>query len=434
MGFIPPNNVAAVSGMRYYLVAIPDDDAYLAAAMGVYTELANHWKWGEEAEDPDSDQIEQQWLDAIFETLEMIMTNPLNTLIDQTDEIESLLRALNQVRDVCCPSNVTYLDPTNLPTDSGYHWDSELGSPPSTWGDGETVADADDYKQLLCAQADRYVDYLVDVASQFEKALAAGAIILGVVAAALTVLAGIGLLIEIAYLDAASAVSAIASGGVSGVFSGASDSIEAARDDIKCAFISLNPTRLSDIIQSTVSSLAWSIFFQYLDYASPLYIAETGEYNGEYLDVARDDSCDDCPLYEDSGFMFWVSAGSVHDEYQSDVDMHQLDMYYYRPYKAVGDHASVDNFQLNVQSDSTTKKNVKYVVTDTQKDAGCGDNPVILFFDKNLTLVDSVANSEVPGWTGEEDNSSRCNHQCSKDTASPYGYIEFYCAPASGGA
>src|SRR3990172_864835 len=90
-----PEDVAGVSGTRWFLVAVPYDPAYTRAAMDIYTDMANYWKWGMEGPVPtDSDLAAQQWANAIAETLEALEMGFPDILLGYIDEVEELLQAL----------------------------------------------------------------------------------------------------------------------------------------------------------------------------------------------------------------------------------------------------------------------------------------------------------------------------------------------------
>lgn len=82
------------------LIAVPDRPEYLQAGLGHLTDLAHWYFWGLEGREPGSEDAAQSWHIANAATLELWDMNPLQTLIDQTDELESLLRQLIEAQ--CC--------------------------------------------------------------------------------------------------------------------------------------------------------------------------------------------------------------------------------------------------------------------------------------------------------------------------------------------
>src|SRR3972149_9905581 len=96
-----PDDIGSVEGNRWFLVAVPDDAAFIAAAMDVYSSLTNFWKWGLEGPVPnDSDEAGQLWANAVDETLEALEMGFPQTLLGYIDDVENLLRAMQRV--ACC--------------------------------------------------------------------------------------------------------------------------------------------------------------------------------------------------------------------------------------------------------------------------------------------------------------------------------------------
>lgn len=219
------------------------------------------------------------------------LTVPLHfdDLIPLVDEVETLLREIKALSGACCPDNVTYFPPTGVP-DAGY--DPVDGPAPSTWGPDEPVADLDDYHELICGAAHAYVDYLVSVGDTLDSLVLSGAVVVGALAAILGILSGAGLLVAIEYSAVAGVVSAIVAGATSSLFGDASDALEAARSDLICSMLHFDGQDLADLIQATVSGLAWTLFFSHIDYQNALNVMQTGEYEGATMPVVRRTDCD----------------------------------------------------------------------------------------------------------------------------------------------
>lgn len=285
-----PANPASIEGWRYYLVAIPDDDVAVSAAWAIYSELMNNWAWGLEGLEANSPVMAQVWADALFETIRIRTMGFPDNLLGYIDEVESLLTAIRDAQNLwsgCCE---------NLSVSAGgvtTEIAPDVGDPPATWGDGETVADWSDWKQLMCGAADVYVDHLVRQAEQIHTLLAVGAIGIGIVGGILGLLSGAGIILAIAYGSAASVTGGLASYIGSTLFNTASDDIEDAREDIRCAAL-FGPSSLAAAVQAAVSATVWDVFFKWVDYDSTWATLAEGGANGEYLDVLRSTDCAGC--------------------------------------------------------------------------------------------------------------------------------------------
>lgn len=189
MGYDLPEDVGAVTGVRWFLVAVPDDPAYTRAALGAYTDLGHYWKWGLEGPVPvESDLAAQQWLDAIAETMEALEMGFPDILLGHIDGVETLLQSL--LDKPCCEGGDVYdivTDPDGviqpLPDETGGDIVRDEGDPPGG------IVDWPTYDQRLCEAAARFADSLPG----WITALEAMSIIvsLGLVAAAAYLIAGL---------------------------------------------------------------------------------------------------------------------------------------------------------------------------------------------------------------------------------------------------
>ena len=288
MAFTAPDDVESVTELTYFLVAIPDDEKYIQAAMGSYTNLANRWLWGEETEHEDSEEIQQQWLNAIAETLEAYEMGFAATLLGHVDEIEALLQALQGIGS-CCGDNLTYLPTTPVPNDDELTYED---NEPATWGDSETVDDLDDYQDILCGAAHSYVDLLVYQSNQMDGLVEGSLLTIAAIGTILGALAtaGLSLLVEAALASAI--FTAIMASWIVDLFSDAGTALESARSAIICAIFTGDEDDVKTVIQGAVSATAWTLFFQWLDYQSAINTMLYGEYDGSYLDVRRGEECD----------------------------------------------------------------------------------------------------------------------------------------------
>jgi hypothetical protein len=289
MGYKLPENVAAVSGLQWLLVAIPDDAAYRTAALGAYGDLAAVHKWGLEGIVADSYVARQQWLDAILATMELLEMDFPQLLLDKLD---TLIAAQ-------CPCGDLYVGPTvQVPNPDGI--DYESGPVPDTWGEAEEPADLGELQDLICGAAHDYVDWLVSSANQLDSLVELGVLSAAIVASiwgALNTM-GISLLVEIGL--AAEIFEAITSNYVTDLFSDAASAIESARDDIICAMLTGDGANVKSAIEANVSNAAYLALYFWLDYQSSVNAALTGTNgSGEYLTPRLGEDCP-CDYYEDA--------------------------------------------------------------------------------------------------------------------------------------
>src|SRR3990172_7972989 len=128
-----PEDVAGVSGTRWFLVAVPDDPAYTRAAMDIYTDMANYWKWGLEGPVPnDSNLAAQQWANAIAETLEALEIGFPDILLGYIDGVEALLQAIRD-KPICCDNFGFEAIGGDENTGGAIDVEDGVGDPPETW-------------------------------------------------------------------------------------------------------------------------------------------------------------------------------------------------------------------------------------------------------------------------------------------------------------
>lgn len=178
-----PDDVAAVSGLRWYLVAVPDDVTYGRVALGVYTSLAKYWQWGLEGPVPiDSDLAAQQWADAIDATLEALEMGFPDILLGYIDDVETLLQQLVSKADgaTCCGSQ-TWNEITWAPIGGDTQIiisDTDANNDPSTFPvtpatdpDDDGIVTLDDLRDYLCGAAYIWVDTAIDILKVAKWAL-----------------------------------------------------------------------------------------------------------------------------------------------------------------------------------------------------------------------------------------------------------------------
>ena len=419
------------------LSAIQDDDSrpwelfYLSpAAVAALSQMRDMLLWYETRW---TNYDDQEIVIDFASDLHDQMSAPLHLedLIEFIDELEPkmdlILAALDVLKNVsgCCPDNTTVFPPDGIGNPDGYSYFD--GPFPDTWGDGESVGDLADYQDLLCGAAHHYVDYLAGIGAQIDSMVSNAALGVAVVAAALGILSGAGILIDVAFAVAAGGTTDILANWITDLLGDASDAIEAIRDEVVCAIFSGDGQNVADTIESEISSLAWQTFFRWIDYQSAINVMLTGEYQGEYLPVERGLECDCLPPGEDTTYHFFTSGGSVIDLLNGGANVHNTAIYTYHVYRLSGNHASVETFNLNFNNGSETRVPLDMHITAVQYRTGFGGTQVVQLYDETLgTMVAHIDKADIP-YSGDVDGIGRVNHLATKDTYSPdVGYIEFY--------
>lgn len=308
--FLPPPPPV----VSWFFVAVPGVEAYERAAWDAYTNLANEWMWGAEVQAPNSAAIRQDWLQAIDLTLEAYEMGFPTILLDHIDEIETILRTMQG--EGCCDNQLTLLppEPVENPDDLGYD-----DPPPAEWGDGEPVADVDDWHDILCGAAHDYLDLLIYQANQMDSLVINSLLTIAAIGTILAALATVGLSLLIEAALAAGIFTAITGAWVNDLFADAGEAIDSVREEIICAVLTSNPQAVADEIEAAVSATAWTVFFQWLDYESAVNTMLYGGHEGEFMEVRRGESCP-CDSYTfdhtftfDSDQDFWATTNGAWD-------------------------------------------------------------------------------------------------------------------------
>jgi hypothetical protein len=253
--------------------------------------LSEQLTWQKTFRLDDYDWSDKDLLDADVADLQRNLTMPTNLsdIIQYIDEIEELLRGLQEIgitgQGACCGNTAPISEEKTLENDD------YPTTPPAYWGD-EPVTDSDDWQQLVCGAAHAYVDLLTNTSDELEHLVTAGALVVGAIAGILALLSGAGILLAVGYGTAATITSGVISGAILGTFGSASDDLEAARDEIVCAITHGDEELLSDAIETTVSGLAWSLWFQHIDYSSAWATMVDGFNQNGSLPVDRREDCD----------------------------------------------------------------------------------------------------------------------------------------------
>lgn len=184
-----PGDVAGVDGMRYFLVALPDDSAFLRAALAIYSELENAYKWGLEGQVvPDSEIAAQKWAAAVAETVRLIQMAWPDQVLSYIDQVEQILRALQLITGGCCDSD---------PSDGGLYTDpvvDGVGSVPQEIIDAGYATDANDWEGFAsykCMIAHVAVDDIQAKLLKLAPLLEAGGTVIGGVATIIGIITAI---------------------------------------------------------------------------------------------------------------------------------------------------------------------------------------------------------------------------------------------------
>lgn len=428
MGYKPPVDVESVEGLAYFFVAVPNDPAYITAAWGAYTQLADVWNWGLEKVDQLAPEIRQQWLTAISETLEAHEMGFPTTLLNYIDEIETLLQELKGVQG-CCPDNVTYLPGPTVGNPNNYEYG---GTHPTTWGESTDTTSQEDYDEVVCGAAHDYVDYLVSTAVTLDSLVQNKLLVVAAIATLLGALAtgGLSLLIEVGLAGAI--FTAIVGGWSASLFTTASTAIENARATIVCAIISGVGQDVEDAIEAVISASAYNLWFKWIDYQSAINTMLTGALNGEYLEPRLGETCEPClPAEEDSGY--FINATARH--FDTGVSLNGEELVWYHVYKVKGDSAGRWWAQMKRPDINGQRYNeIKFTILEVNRGDsgdGCADTYGIQIKDKDDTPLLQVLAANAEAYTGTTDDANRIEGTCMGATSesADFGFMRFYCEP-----
>lgn len=304
-------------GLRWFLVAVPEDTEFVRAALGAYTELAHAWQWGAEGRETGSDEAARLFQVALDETMRAWEMGLLDDIVDSIDEVEELLAALGTVGGYICCDDVSAtgdIVTTDVVPNEG---------PVPDYGD-TTPADWDEWHEFLCNAAHMYVDARIVQAVELSNLLKAGTVIIGAVASILSLGAAVGLILTIKYA-AATAVTAGLAGAGSLDLDNAASELEAARDDIVCAV--MNGTSLAVAIEDAVSSLSWNLLFRWIDYDS--HRAQL--YNGDGIPAISRTDCN-CDPPSETQIIVCIGTLVETDTYSSasPAGCHRVDLWWSR--------------------------------------------------------------------------------------------------------
>jgi len=164
---LPDGGPPYTADLRWFLVAVPDDVAFVRAAMGAYTELTKYFMWGHEGKEPGRNEAAQVWEAAVAATLEALEMGFPDILLGHIDEVETLLQFIVD-KNVCCPA--TGIE--DVVTD----WQDVVGDVIDTSGGDVVVgvgdpppgaADWTQFQSKLCDGASKYADGLIAMVDNF---------------------------------------------------------------------------------------------------------------------------------------------------------------------------------------------------------------------------------------------------------------------------
>jgi hypothetical protein len=243
------------------------------------------------------------------------------SLLENQRDILDALRNLQM--GACCPDN-TSLFGDEIETDLT----PGVGDPPATWGDTQEVASWDEWFNLLCAAADRYVDFLIDSANEAQKLINQAALTIAIIAAILALMSGAGILIKISYTSAAGAFNGIVAYLGTQAFSDAAARIDASREHIICA---IKDDDLRSIMEQVLGPVLW-VFYQYVQWENATNILwEGGVPGGDQLAPVTGIACPDCenlpPIGADT---IWTDLlGQTPNVIGADCNHVRFDVWYY---------------------------------------------------------------------------------------------------------
>ena len=256
--------------------------------------VAEQLTWEKTFRTPDYDWADKDTLDAEVHDLIRWLSMPVDVgdITGYIDEVETLLteiRDLTQANQPCCGDTTPLPNPYESPNADNYP-----DTPPATWGESEPIADSDDWQELVCGAAHKYVDILKDTTTELDGLVKTGALIVGGVAGLLALATSAGILSAVAYTAAASATAALIGITVETLLGDAADDLEDARADIVCAIVHQGHQELAAAVEAAVDPEAWLVWYKWIDYETAWNVLLDGGRDGTYLDPTRSTACD-CP-------------------------------------------------------------------------------------------------------------------------------------------
>lgn len=278
-GYLLPSGDAFTDELSCALVFYPDKEEYRRALLGALTYFETWLAW-ELDDDKKGKDAARAWSLANECTLECWNM----ACIDELLETMEAVRALLENRKDCCDDSVTYGLQDEVETDI----EPGVGDPPDEYGE-TAIATWDDWEEHVCYNAHLYVDNLKNMGNQLGGAVEQNSLYLGLIAAGLVLLTFSGVGLPIAYLLASFVVTGLVLAATTATFANTANEIEAARNEIVCSL--LQGGSLATVVENSIGTTAWELFFQHVDYDSATAIIHQGGVEGDYLPSETRDDC-----------------------------------------------------------------------------------------------------------------------------------------------
>jgi len=221
----------------------------------------------------------------------------LADIIGYIDEIEALLRLIENKSGCCPPEGTTTYFPAPDMGDPEYTKDGETY--PLIYA-GITMDDAEMYHLYLCGAANQMIDNWIAGMSQLENQMIAGIATVGALAVLIATFSTFGLIVPVGLGALALAFAALSEFWEVDVFVTASDDLEAARDQLICAILDGDSAALEALVEDTVSAAAWAAFLQWQNYQNMISTVFSGQVDGDYITVTPTAQvCSECELTYD---------------------------------------------------------------------------------------------------------------------------------------
>jgi hypothetical protein len=279
-GYPLPDGELGEDDLVCQLVYLPDRPEYWQALLAAVSYFST-WKAWERDDDKRGKDAAANWRLAFELTIGCWRMTCLEELTQTVTDILELL----QTRKDCCDDNITYLPVDGIETDIVPFEDD----PPEVYGETE-IGDWDEWAEHVCYNAHAYVDYLAHAGDSLWEAAKSSSIIIGLIAALLSLLAFSGIGLPIAFGLAAGVVSGIVLGGQIATFAGTREAIEDARDNIVCAII--QGTGIAAAVEDALDSgVDWDLFYQFIPYENAMSIIYEGGHDSEFLPAETREDC-----------------------------------------------------------------------------------------------------------------------------------------------
>jgi len=273
-GYLLPSGDAYTDDLACALVWFPNKPEYRQALRGSLHYLGTWAAW-ERDELKRGQDAARAWKEANALSEECI---EMSTCLD---DLINAINAMSFNLSVNCNCEYATVNPPTPPEPTGI---PGIGPVPTTWGEEDTTGYTwDEYTQLVCGAADAYVDFLIAKNEELINYINLGLLGIGIVSALIALMSGFGLAVVISLGTAAEIFAGLILNPSGAIFGGVASQLALGKEQIRNAIACEGGLR--SVMESILDPLAWSLFYQFVDWEAATAILRSGEYQGEYLET-----------------------------------------------------------------------------------------------------------------------------------------------------